>query len=106
MHRPLPRNRYGVEIKLPTVHVECECLREVLTLLEGQSGVVRVFDRHSLELVVDGAINDVWASLDGMADSVDVRMEPAAELESSEMVARTIKSAGKWAGGVRPSIQG
>ena len=67
MHRPLPCNRYGVEIKVPTVHMECESLGDVLALLEGQAGVARVFDRHSQMMVVDGAVNDVRDSLGEMA---------------------------------------
>lgn len=67
MHRPLPKNRYGVEIQVPTVHVECESLGDVLALLEGQAGVARVFDRHSQALVVDGAVKDVRESLGEMA---------------------------------------
>ena len=63
MHRPPPRNRYGVEIKVPTVHMECESLADVLAMLEGQAGVARVFDRHSQTMVVDGAVNDVRDSL-------------------------------------------
>lgn len=67
MHRPLPCNRYGVEIKVPTVHMECESLGDVLALLEGQAGVARVFDRHSQMMVVDGAVDDVLVSLGEMA---------------------------------------
>jgi len=50
--------RYGVEIKAPTLHMECDKLEQVLTLLEGHTGVVRVFDRNSHELVVDGTVQD------------------------------------------------
>lgn len=55
--------RYGVEIKPPILHVECEKLDQVITLLEGHTGVVRVFDRDSHALVVDGNVHDVRESL-------------------------------------------
>jgi hypothetical protein len=63
--RNLPERstRYGVEIKLPTVHRECDKLEEVLTLLEGQSGIVRVFDRFTRELVVDDTAHAARQSL-------------------------------------------
>ena len=63
--RNLPERstRYGVEIKPPTVHRECDKLEEVLTLLEGQSGIVRVFDRFTRELVVDDTAHSARQSL-------------------------------------------
>lgn len=59
--------RYGVEIKPPTLHVECEKLDQVLVLLEGHTGAVRVFDRYSHQLVVDGTVQDAQKSLGELA---------------------------------------
>jgi len=67
MNRTNVGTRYGVEIKGPTVHVECEALDQVLALLEEHTGVVRVFDRHSQEVIADGAIHDARESLDAVA---------------------------------------
>ncbi len=67
MNRTNVGTRYGVEIKGPTLHMECEALDQVLALLELHTGVVRVFDRHSQQLVADGTIQDARESLDAIA---------------------------------------
>ena len=68
MSSSLPNNRYGVEAKVPTVHFECESLGEVLTLLDGQAGIARVFDRHSQTMLLDGAVKDVREALGALSE--------------------------------------
>lgn len=80
MHLPRTSRRYGVEIKVPTVHLECEDLGEVLALLEGHGGIARVFDRDSRALVVDGPVNDVRISL-GLLATADEEKDGGEEME-------------------------
>lgn len=71
--------RYGVEIKGITVHAECDELAQVLALLQGHAGVVRVFDRQNQSLVLDGTVQDVQVSLrelNGGSGSAETTPDP------------------------------
>lgn len=55
--------RVGVEINRVSSHTECKGLAQVLSSLNEQEGIVRLFDRTRQELIFDGAVGELRDTL-------------------------------------------
>ncbi len=75
-----PCARYGVEIRSMSLHAETDDLARIGTLLNGHGGRVRVFDRQTRSLLLEGTVEEIREALGTLPTpgAEDLRQEPEA----------------------------